>query len=238
MSPTPADPAEAWNLVITLTAGLAHEIKNPLSTIALSLQLLEEDWQDPQTPKERRTLKRLQTLDRETHRLSRLLDDFLRYARTQDIEPADCDLNAVVRDVLDLMAPQAARQHVETRTALAPDLPVVQADPQRIKQAVLNLVLNAHDAMPDGGELLVATQRDGAWVQIDITDTGVGVPDHHLARLYKVYFSTKQGGSGLGLPATRRIVELHGGTIDVETEVHKGTHFAVRLPAERQEEPA
>ena len=235
MSPNSPDPADAWNHVITLTAGLAHEIKNPLSTITLNLQLLEEDWQEPQTPKERRTLKRLQTLGRETRRLTRLLEDFLRYARTQDIEPTDCDLNAVLRDVLDFMAPQTARQRIETRAVLDPALPAVQADPQRIRQALLNLVLNARDAMPDGGELLVATRRDGDCVQIDITDTGVGVPDHHLGKLFNVYFSTKQGGSGLGLPAAQRIIELHGGTIGVESEVHKGTHFAVRLPVERRE---
>ena len=235
-SQTP-DPAEAWSHVITLTAGLAHEIKNPLSTIALNLQLLLEDCGEPTTPRERRTLKRLETLERETSRLTRLLDDFLRYARTQQIEPRECDLNAVVRDVLDFIAPQATRQGIDIRTALAANLPTVQADPARIKQAFLNLVLNARDAMPDGGELLVATRRDGDCVQIDVTDTGVGVPDPHLAKLFDVYFSTKEGGSGLGLPATRRILELHGGTIDVESEVHKGTHFTVRLPLVAQGEP-
>ncbi|MFW6162678.1 MAG: sensor histidine kinase [Planctomycetota bacterium] len=231
-----AHPADPWNHVVTLAAGLAHEIKNPLSTIALNLQLLQEDWEDAQTPRERRTLKRLQTLDRETSRLTRLLEDFLRYARTQAIEPTDCDLNAVIDEVLDFFAPQARRQGIEVRTTLDPDLPRLQADPERIKQALLNLALNARDAMPDGGELLVATARRGDRVEIDVTDTGVGVPDHHLAKLFNVYFSTKKEGSGLGLPATRRIVELHGGSIDVESEVHKGTHFTIRLPLAPQEE--
>ena len=232
----PPDPADAWSHVITLTAGLAHEIKNPLSTITLNLQLLQEDWQAPQTPREHRTLKRLNTLERETSRLSRLLDDFLRYARTQRIEPVDCDLNRVVREVLDFIAPQAAQQGIDVHTHLDPALPTVQADPERIKQAVLNLVLNARDAMPEGGELIVATAPDGDRVQIDITDTGIGVPDHHLGKLFRVYFSTKQGGSGLGLATTRRILELHGGTIDVESEVNQGTHFTVRIPVEPVEE--
>jgi len=238
MSPEQHDPAEPWSRVVTLAAGLAHEIKNPLSTISLNLQLLLEDWQDAESPRERRTLKRLKTLERETSRLTRLLEDFLRYARTQHAELTDCDLNRVIREVLDFIAPEAARQGIEIRAALAPDLPTIEADPERIKQAVLNLVLNARDAMPDGGELLVATRRDGNWAQIDVTDTGVGVPDHQLSKIFRIYFSTKAGGSGLGLPATRRILELHGGTIDVESEVHVGTHFTVRLPIERQEEPA
>ena len=230
MPSPPPDPADAWSHVVTLAAGLAHEIKNPLSTITLNLQLLQEDWQDPQTPRERRTLKRLDTLERETRRLNRLLEDFLRYARTQTIEPADCDLNRILREVLDFIAPQAAQQGIDVHTHLDAGLPTVQADRERIKQAVLNLVLNARDAMPEGGELIVATVPDGDGVQIDITDTGVGVPDHHLGKLFKVYFSTKQGGSGLGLPTTRRILELHGGTIDVESEVNRGTHITVRIP--------
>jgi two-component system sensor histidine kinase HydH len=230
MSPHSPDPAEAWSHVITLAAGLAHEIKNPLSTISLNLQLLQEDWQGPETPRQRRTLKRLETLQRETSRLAGLLEDFLRYARTQHIEPEPCRLNDIVQEMLDFFAPQAARCGIDIRTRLAPDLPVVHADPKLLKQAILNLVVNAREAMPDGGELLVQTARHGDQLQIDVTDTGVGIPDHHLGKIFDLYFSTREGGSGLGLAATRRILELHGGTIDVESEVHKGTHFTIRLP--------
>ena len=230
MSPQAPDPADAWSHVVTLAAGLAHEIKNPLSTVSLNLQLLQEDWQDADSPKERRTLKRLQTLERETARLTGLLDDFLRYARTQHVEPQPCQLNPIVQDVLDFVAPKAARQGIEIHSTLDPAIPTIHADPKLLKQAVLNLVLNAQEAMPDGGELLVRTAPDADHVRIDITDTGVGVPDHHLAKVFNVYFSTKQGGSGLGLAATRRILELHGGDIELETQVGKGTHFTARLP--------
>ena len=230
MSHEPQDPADAWTHVITLAAGLAHEIKNPLSTISLNLQLLQEDWQEPATPRERRTLKRLTTLQRETSRLADLLEDFLRYAHTQNLVPQPCAINQLITETLDFVAPQAARDHVETRTGFASALPDVHADPKLLKQAFLNLFINARDAMPDGGELLVQTARDGDYVQIDITDTGIGIPDHQRGKIFNVYFSTKQDGSGLGLATTQRIFELHGGTIDFETEVHKGTHFTIRLP--------
>jgi signal transduction histidine kinase len=227
----PQDPADPWATVVTLAAGLAHEIKNPLSTITLNLQLLQEDWKEPQSPREKRTLKRLHTLARETSRLEGLLEDFLRYARTQHVEPQACDLNELVRDTLDFVAPHAASQRIEIRTVLAPGLPAIQADPKLLKQALLNLVINAEQAMPDGGELLVQTAApDPAHVQVDITDTGCGIPDHHLGKLFRAYFSTKEGGSGLGLATAKRILDLHGATIAVETEVHKGTHFTLRLP--------
>jgi len=238
MTPSPRNPADEWSQVVTLAAGLAHEIKNPLSTISLNLQLLQEDWQDVATPRERRTLKRLRTLQKETNRLADLLEDFLRYAHTLHLEAQPCDLHLLVQEVLDFIAPQAARQKIEVRTTFTPELPSAQADPKLLKQALLNLVINAEEAMPEGGELIVQTSTDGTAVQIDITDTGVGIPDHQIGKIFKVYFSTKEDGSGLGLPTTQRILELHGGTIDVESELGKGTHFTVRIPVARPEPQA
>jgi len=221
---------DPWAQVVALAAGFAHEIKNPLSTIALNVQLLQEDWQNAATPREQRTLKRLGVLQREIARLTHLLDDFLRYARTRDLQPQPCPINQVVQEVLDFIAPQAARQKIEIRAGLAPDLPVAQADPKLLKQAILNLVLNAQDAMPNGGELLAQTLREGDLIRIDITDTGVGIPPNHLGKIFNVYFTTKEDGSGFGLPTTRRIAELHGGTIEVQSELHRGSRFTLRIP--------
>jgi len=231
MNTQPTTPSDAWSHVVTLAAGLAHEIKNPLSTISLNLQLLLEDWKDnAASPRERRTVKRIQTLERETSRLVDLLEDFLRYARTLQISPQTCQANALVEELLDFIAPKAAQLAVRVRSILAPGLPALQADPKLLKQALLNLLLNAEEAMPNGGELILSTSSGGEAVQIDVTDTGVGIPDHQLGKIFHLYFSTKQGGSGLGLCTTRRIIELHGGSIAVESEVGKGTHFTVRLP--------
>jgi len=232
---TPPQPnTDAWSHVVTLAAGLAHEIKNPLSTIALNLQLMLEDWRERAAdPRERRTLKRLEILHRETGRLASLLEDFLRYARTLHLEPQPCRVNDLVRELLDFITPKASQQGIRVRSSLAPELPLIQADPNLLKQALLNLLINAHDAMPQGGELLVqTTPADHAGVQIDITDTGTGIPPHNLGKIFDLYFSTKKHGSGLGLCTTRRILELHGGSIAVESELGKGTHFTVRLPAQ------
>jgi len=232
MSTKPDPQADPWSHVITLAAGLVHEIKNPLSTISLNLQLLLEDWQQgADSPRERRTVKRLQTLQRETTRLTGLLEDFLRYARTPDIAPEPCDLNGLVQELLDFIAPKASQLGIQIRSNLASDLPVIQADPKLLKQALLNLLINAEEAMPKGGELILQTVADGAGVQLDVTDTGLGIPDHQLGKIFGLYFSTKEDGSGLGLCTTRRILQRHGGSIAVESDVGKGTHFTVRLPA-------
>lgn len=233
-TPEPNTP-DPWSHVITLAAGLAHEIKNPLSTIHLNIQLLREDWQDADTPREKRALKRFNTLQRETERLAILLDDFLRYAGAQVVETQPVDLNEIVDGILDFVAPQLARLGIDVHTTLEPGLPPLPADPKLLKQAILNLVINAEQAMPKGGELIVQTRRDGSTVQLDITDTGGGILDHHLAKIFNVYFSTKTDGSGLGLPTARRIVESHGGSLAVESEAHKGTHFTIRLPIPEQE---
>jgi len=232
MSTKPDPQTGPWSHVVTLAAGLVHEIKNPLSTISLNLQLLLEDWQQgADSPRERRTLKRLQTLERETSRLVALLEDFLRYAHTLHIEPQPCQPNAIVQELLDLIAPRAAQGRVQLRSTLAPGLPAIQADPKLLRQALLNLLINALEAMPQGGELIVQTAPDAAGVQISVTDTGVGIPDHQLGKIFDLFFSTKEGGSGLGLATTRRIIQLHGGSIAVQSEVGKGTHFTVKLPA-------
>ncbi|HUT32164.1 MAG TPA: ATP-binding protein [Planctomycetota bacterium] len=231
MNTQPNPQADPWSHVVALAGGLVHEIKNPLSTISLNLQLLLEDWrQGAESPRERRTLKRLETLQRETSRLVGLLEDFLRYARTLHIHPQPCQVNSLVEELLDFIAPKAAQLGIQIRSVLAPGLPVIQADPKLLKQALLNLLINAEEAVPKGGELILQTSSDGAGVQLDVTDTGIGIPDHQIAKIFDLYFTTKESGSGLGLCTTRRIIELHGGSIAVETEAGKGTHFTVRLP--------
>ncbi len=120
------------------------------------------------------------------------------------------------------------------RTQLAADLPPIQLDVDLFKQALLNLVLNAEHAMPSGGELILKTRREGRWIVLDVTDTGVGMTEEVRARIFEAFFSTRAAGSGLGLPTTRKIVEAHGGTIHVQSEPGKGSQFTIRLPAGRR----
>jgi signal transduction histidine kinase len=119
---------------------------------------------------------------------------------------------------------------VVIRTQYASDLPKVPLDAQLFKQALLNLILNAEHAMPDGGDLMLKTRRDGRWAVLEVIDTGVGMPEDVRARVFDAFYSTRPGGSGLGLPTTRKIIEAHGGTIHVQSVPGKGSQFTVRLP--------
>ncbi len=233
-----------------VAGGLVHEIRNPLSTMNVTLQLLQEDWpEDEQDPKAKRTARRVANLGREVRRLGEILDDFLRYAGIRRLDLAKVDLNRVVEEVAVFVGPECARADVDV--AFYPDrhLPLVLLDERLLKQALLNLVLNAVQAMegmgsnergpasPEKGDrpsrrhqLIVRTRLEGEHARIDVIDTGPGIPDELRERVWEVYFSRKRSGSGLGLPTARRVAEEHGGSLSFETALGKGTNFVLRLP--------
>jgi two-component system sensor histidine kinase HydH len=213
-----------------LAGGLAHEIRNPLSTLSLNLDLLAEDFQSAETSRDRRALQRVQRLRHEVDRLQGIVESFLRFARVQDLKLEPTDLNAIADELRDFYEPQAASHGIVIRTQFAQGLPPVRLDVDLFKQALLNLVLNAQHAMPAGGELILTTRRDGNWVVLDVIDTGLGMTEEVRERIFEAYFSTRPGGSGLGLPTTRKIVEAHGGAILVQSEPGKGSQFSIRLP--------
>ena len=216
--------------IAQLAGGLAHEIRNPLSTMSLNLDLLAEDFQKPETPRDRRVQQKIDRIRRETHRLHNILEDFLRFARVQELRLEPADLNEVVDDLRDFCEPQAATKNIVIRTQYAGDLPPVRLDVELFKQALLNLMLNAEHAMPDGGELILKTRRDGGYNVLELIDTGLGMSDEVRSRIFDAFYSTRPGGSGLGLPTTRKIVEAHAGTIAVDSEQGKGSQFILRLP--------
>jgi signal transduction histidine kinase len=213
-----------------LAGGLAHEIRNPLSTLSLNLDLLAEDFQDPKSVRDRRVQQRVERLKREVQRLHDILENFLRFARVQELKLSPTDLNALAEELCDFYEPQASTQDIVVRTHFATDLPRVPLDAALFKQAVLNLILNAEHAMPHGGELIMTTGCDGDSVILDVIDTGTGMTDEIRSKIFDPFFSTRSGGNGLGLPTTRKIVEDHGGTIEVQSVPGKGSRFSVRLP--------
>jgi len=213
-----------------LAGGLAHEIRNPLSTLSLNLDLLAEDFQDAETPRDRRVLKRVERLQHEVQRLYGIVENFLRFARVQDLKLEPTDVNEVVDELRDFYEPNAASRGIVIRTQFAADLPLGLIDVDLFKQALLNLVLNADHAMPSGGELILTTRREGPWIVLDVIDTGLGMTDEVRTRIFDAFFSTRSAGSGLGLPTTRKIVESHGGTIHVRSDPGKGSQFTIRLP--------
>ncbi len=216
--------------VSQLVGGLAHEIKNPLSTINLNLRLLTEDLQHYTDEDHQRWLRRLKGVGDEVERLRSILTDFLHFAGKVELQLRTVDLSEVLDDLLDFFSPQADATRVVLRPTL-PEGPVpCRIDVNLIKQAVLNLMINAVQAMPDGGELIV---RLSAWRQravLEIIDTGPGIDPEVLGKVFQVYFSTKKDGTGLGLPTSRRIIREHGGEIDVDSQPGRGTQFTIRLP--------
>src|SRR6185436_3971591 len=213
----------------TLTGGLAHEIKNPLSTIQLNLQLLQEDL-TPENPAYSRVVNRLKICERETGRLREILDDFLRYAGKIEIQRTKVELNRLCEDLVDFFWPQAQLGRVQLRLKRFGADVFVNADERLLKQAVLNLMLNAVQAMPSGGELILAVSDGPQEAVIDVIDTGSGIDAEVISRIFDAYYSTKKSGTGLGLAMTRRIAEEHGGRVSVTSEVGKGSDFALHLP--------
>jgi signal transduction histidine kinase len=230
-----------------MTRGLAHEIKNPLSTIGLNVQLLTESIEDLRLDEDDRgpLLRRLGSLGREAERLRGILTDFLEYAGELHLEPRPADLNATVDELIDFFLPQADSQGVRVRSDLSRGELLAWIDPPHIKQAVLNLMLNALQAMarqPEGvpRELILRTGHETGEARepvavLHVIDTGPGIPADAIERIFDPYFTTKAGGSGLGLPTARRIIEGHGGRLEVHSEPGRGTDFSVSLPCERTE---
>ncbi|TWT33684.1 Sensor protein ZraS [Posidoniimonas corsicana] len=221
--------------IARLAGGLAHEIKNPLSTIRLNMQLLAEDLlegpEEQMSPAERRAAKRIDAVQRECNRLQDLLDDFLNYAKVRRVALEPRNLNKELADALDFFEPECAAAGVEIVPYLDPELPSVLLDREAFRGALMNLLLNAKQAMPDGGQLVVQTRGHGATASIYLTDTGEGMDDATISKMFEAFFSTKPGGSGLGLPTTAKIIEAHGGTIGVESELGRGTRISIDLPA-------
>lgn len=214
-----------------LAGGFVHDLKNHLSTLRLNLQLLAEDFHDPQTQRERRALDRIVRLQNECQRLVDISNEFLRFARVKDLELTPANLAEVVEELADFFGPMARAANIEIKSYVPPDLPAVALNRDMFKQALLNLLLNAQQAMPAGGEITLLARPEPQGVVFELIDTGRGMAPEALAKAFRPFHSTRSGGSGLGLPTTRKIVEAHGGSIDVQSEVGRGTKFTIRLPA-------
>jgi len=217
-----------------LLAGFAHEVRNPLSTIGLNLQLVLEDFKDADAPRDRRTHKRLATVEAEVRRLQKILDEFLSFARAPEPHLQPADLDQRLQQVIDFHAPAMQERGISLRFypgRLGP----VPIDWDHLQAAIVNLLRNAAEAMPDGGQVLVSTAREGDEVLVRVLDTGAGIPPDVQPRIFDPYFSTKKTGTGLGLPTVRRVVEEHGGSLTFTSEPGKGTQFTLRLPARAAE---
>lgn len=222
-----------------LTGRLAHEIKNPLSTIKLSLELVSEELAsstcgrsgaNKEEPGLARARRKIAVIQKETDRLEHILDGFLRYIDRTELHPASTDLNELVGDMIDFYSPQAFSRSVTIRQGLHPEPLVCRVDADMLKQVVLNLFINAQQAMSSGGELMIRTDRRDQDAVIQISDTGHGIAPERLPQIFDAYHSSRPRGSGLGLPTAKKIIDAHKGTITVNSEPGKGTSFTIRLP--------
>jgi signal transduction histidine kinase len=209
-----------------LTRGVAHEVKNPINAIVLHLQLLQNKLQqnDPDTR------RHMDIIDSEIHRLDRVVQILVDFTRPRDLHLEQIDLKHVLEDVAQLAAPDAEQRGVNLRTNFPEISLPVTADSDFMKQAVLNVVLNGVQAMTNGGNLWLSARREGETVVTEIRDEGSGIPRDLQEKIFELYFTTKPGGSGIGLAQTYQIMQWHYGSVEFESKDSKGTIFRLRLP--------
>ena len=226
--PGAAEPDLAMRLaaINRLTGGVAHEIKNPLNSIALRLELLRAKVREdaPEAGPE------IEVISQEVTRLDRVVRTFLDFTRPVELARRELDLTSLVDEVLTLIRPEAERAGVSIASRPAP-LPIrIHGDADLLKQAILNVVRNALDAMPGGGKVTVDIGKSEDCCEVTVSDTGPGISPENRERIFQLYFTTKQGGSGIGLAMAYLAAQLHGGTIDVGGQEGRGATFTIRLP--------
>jgi hypothetical protein len=209
-----------------VSSGVAHEVKNPLNAILLHVEVARAKLARGDTAVE----PQMEIISREILRLDRVVKTFLDFTRPVELKLTIVPLADLVNEILDLARPQADAARIRVTVAQEAEGVDVQVDRDLLKQAVLNVVVNAMQAMPEGGDLRFESKVADDMAEIRISDTGAGIPEELREKIFRLYFTTKKDGSGIGLPMTFRIVQLHDGTIDYSSEPGKGTTFFIRLP--------
>jgi signal transduction histidine kinase len=231
-----------------LMAGVAHEVKNPLNAMTIHLELLKQKLArqpaiagagpDPGprivgsglgSPPD--VTKHVDIIGKEIRRLDEVLNGFLKFARPDELKLQPVRLSSLISDIQTSVAPEATRRHVTMKVECPESLPEINADPGMLSQALLNLALNACQAMPDGGTLKISCRTaPRRRLEIDVEDTGIGIPPENLGRIFDLYFTTKEKGSGIGLSMVYRIVQLHDGEVEVQSTPGRGTRFRLTFP--------
>ncbi|HMS16621.1 MAG TPA: ATP-binding protein [Planctomycetota bacterium] len=230
-----ADPRLAyWG---ALAGGLAHEIKNPLSTMSISLQLLLEDLKADTAVPSSKVRPRVEMLVGEVDRLQRIVSHFLTLAKDPDLILKRCNPNDLVEAMEEFLAPEFKSRRIHVLTQLDSRVPDMLMDSDHFRQVLLNIIRNAMDAMPEGGTLTMQSRLHGNTYVLEIIDTGHGILPELLERIFDGFFSTRPGGTGIGLALSRRIIENHGGTLRCESTEGQGSRFMIELPVPEVSSP-
>lgn len=222
--------AESLAALTTLAAGVAHEINNPLGSISIRMQLIEKLLANPAEVNRTAMSKHLGIINEEIERLKKIVVDFLFAVRPMDIQLLSGNSGIVMEEIAELVQPEAERKGIDVRLSVAKDLPDVLMDKRHMKQALLNLVQNAMAAMPGGGRLVLTAESSNDEVRLSVSDTGIGIPEDKLTKIFEPYFTTKKSGTGLGLTIAFKIVKEHSGEISLVSKEGKGTTFTIHLP--------
>jgi signal transduction histidine kinase len=211
-----------------MVAGISHEIRNPLGIVSSTAELLKQKLAriDPE-------VRLADVIVQETNRLNRIVTDFLNFARPQAPNLMPCKVAEIIEKNLTFLALEINKNGYEIHKRFASDIPEIQADPGLLYQAFLNILMNAMQAMPQGGAISIDLSAHGNTLTILFGDEGPGIPDETLNKIWEPFFTTKDKGSGLGLPIVKKIIEGHGGSIEIENGPEKGVQVTLTLPANR-----
>ena len=223
--------AEKLSSIGLMAAGIAHEVNTPLAVISSNAQMLMRQM-DPDDP-------RTKTLDKiiaQAFRASEIANSLLKFSRVGGSECSDLDVNRIISESLSLVDPMLKTARISVHAQLKPSLPAVFGNSGKLQQVFMNLIMNARDAMPRGGELTITTESENSAVRVEVSDNGMGIPAEHLNKIFDPFFTTKatSRGTGLGLAVTYGIIQEHSGLIQVDSVVGRGTTFRLEFPAVRK----
>ena len=212
---------------------LVHEIRNPLNSVSLNLQLIEEDLLSVEIQEADKALNRIRRIRSEIERLNQILTDFRRFTELPPLSFRQCNLGMLIEEVLEFTEPEAQSRNIKVIREVQ-ELPSIKLDPDQFKQALWNLIINAAQAMENGGTLTVRTSGLGDNIHIDVQDTGEGVSPDVADRMFDLFFHTKENGTGVGLAIVKRVIEAHGGRVSATSQPNQGSTFSIALPINRQ----